>query len=50
MAINYGALRSLTAQKLINALLRDGFALDRAAGARQIYYQRDDLRRLKLLR
>ena len=46
MAIDYGALRSLTAQKLINALLRDGFVLDRAAGAHQIYYHRGDRRRV----
>jgi predicted RNA binding protein YcfA (HicA-like mRNA interferase family) len=35
MAIDYQALRSLTARRLINALLRDGFVLDRQAGAHQ---------------
>jgi len=29
MTIDYRGLRSLTARKLINALLRDGFVLDR---------------------
>jgi hypothetical protein len=31
MAINYGRLRSLAARQIISALIRDGFAFDRAA-------------------
>ncbi|MCC2665224.1 MAG: HicA toxin of bacterial toxin-antitoxin [Geminicoccaceae bacterium] len=46
MAIDYRALRSLTARRLINALVRDGFVLDRQAGAHQHYFHRDDHRRV----
>jgi predicted RNA binding protein YcfA (HicA-like mRNA interferase family) len=46
MAIDYGALRSLTAQQLISALVRDGFVFDRGAGAHQIYYRPADRRRV----
>lgn len=46
MAIDYGALRSLTAQQLIRALVRDGFVFDRGAGAHQIYYHPMDRRRV----
>ena len=41
MPIDYGRLRSLTARELISALLRDGFVLDRQAGAHQ-HYRRPD--------
>jgi predicted RNA binding protein YcfA (HicA-like mRNA interferase family) len=46
MAIDYRALRGLTARRLINALLRDGFVLDRQAGAHQHYFDPDDHRRV----
>ena len=46
MAIDYGVLRSLTAQQLISALVRDGFVFDRGAGAHQIYYHPIDRRRV----
>jgi predicted RNA binding protein YcfA (HicA-like mRNA interferase family) len=46
VAIDYGALRSLTAQQLIGALVRDGFVFDRGAGAHQIYYRPADRRRV----
>jgi predicted RNA binding protein YcfA (HicA-like mRNA interferase family) len=46
MAIEYRALRSLTARRLIGALLRDGFVLDRQAGAHQHYLHPDDHRRV----
>jgi len=63
MAINYSHLRSLTARELISALSRDGFVLDRQAGAHQLYLHPDrrrvtvsqarwtdeDLKRLKLI-
>jgi len=35
MGINYGRLRSLTPRKLISALTRDGFTLDRKVGSQQ---------------
>ena len=44
MAINYSHLRSLTARELISALARDGFVLDRQAGAHQLYLQPDGRR------
>jgi predicted RNA binding protein YcfA (HicA-like mRNA interferase family) len=46
MPIDYGRLRSLTAQKLISALVRDGFVFDRSAGAHHIYYHLGDHRRV----
>ncbi len=46
MAIDYRVLRGLTARKIINALLRDGFVLDRQAGAHQHYYHSGDHRRV----
>lgn len=46
MAVDYGTLRSLTARRLIGALARDGFVLDRASGAHQIYYRPADRRRV----
>ena len=44
MAINYSRLRSLTARELISALARDGFDLDRQAGAHQLYLHADGRR------
>ncbi|MEK7408606.1 MAG: type II toxin-antitoxin system HicA family toxin [Acidobacteriota bacterium] len=44
MAINYSHLRGLTARELISALMRDGFALDRQAGAHQHYLHPDGRR------
>ena len=44
MAINYPHLRSLTARELISALARDGFVLDRQAGAHQLYFHLDGRR------
>lgn len=46
MGIDYRALRSLTARRLINALRRDGFVLDRRTGAHQHYYHAHDGRRV----
>jgi hypothetical protein len=56
MAIDYRALRSLTAREITNALIRDGFVLDRQRGSHRHYYHPErqahwseaDLRRLKL--
>jgi predicted RNA binding protein YcfA (HicA-like mRNA interferase family) len=45
MAIDYAALRSLTAGVIIRALLRDGFVLDRQAGS-QRHYRNPDGRRV----
>ena len=44
MAIDYSRLRSLTARELISALARDGFVLDRQAGAHQLYFHPDGRR------
>ena len=44
MGINYSHLRSLTARELISALIREGFALDRQAGAHQHYLHPDGRR------
>jgi predicted RNA binding protein YcfA (HicA-like mRNA interferase family) len=41
MAIDYGALRSLSAREIISALLRDGFAFDRGSGSHHIYRHPD---------
>jgi predicted RNA binding protein YcfA (HicA-like mRNA interferase family) len=45
MAIDYGLLRMLTARRLIAALRRDGFVLDRQAGAHR-HYRHPDGRRV----
>jgi len=37
MTIDYSKLRSLTARKLISALIKDGFILDRIRGAHHQY-------------
>ena len=44
MPINYGRLRSLTAREIVSALIRDGFAYDRARGSHQIYTHADGRR------
>ncbi len=44
MAVNYSHLRSLKARELLSALARDGFALDRQAGAHQLYLHTDGRR------
>ena len=42
--MDYARLRKLTARQIINALIRDGFSLDRGAGAHQIYSHADGRR------
>lgn len=44
MVIDYGRLRTLTARRLVSALRRDGFALDRQSGAHRHYLHRDGRR------
>ncbi len=44
MSIDYSELRSLTARRLINALLRDGFQLRRQRGSHQLYRHPDGRR------
>ena len=39
--INFSRLRSLTARRLISALERDGFVLDRQRGSHHNYIHRD---------
>lgn len=46
MTIDYRALRSLTARKIVNALLHDGFVLDRQTGSHQHYVHPHDHRRV----
>ena len=46
MGIDYSTLRGLTARELVNALLRDGFVLDRQHGAHRLYYHPADRRRV----
>jgi predicted RNA binding protein YcfA (HicA-like mRNA interferase family) len=46
MAIDYRALRSLTAREITNALIRDGFVLDRQKGSQRHYYHPGDRRRV----
>lgn len=43
-SIDYSKLRSLTAQKFIRALERDGFRFSRQSGSHQIYYHPDGRR------
>lgn len=47
MSIDYARLRSLTARRLISALLADGFALQRQKGS-QRHYRHADGRRVTL--
>ena len=44
MALDYGRLRSLTARRIANALIRDGFVLDRQSGAHRHYIHPDGRR------
>ncbi|MFW6118169.1 MAG: type II toxin-antitoxin system HicA family toxin [Chloroflexota bacterium] len=39
--IDYSKLRALTARKLVSALIRDGFHLDRTSGSHQQYLHPD---------
>jgi predicted RNA binding protein YcfA (HicA-like mRNA interferase family) len=41
MAVDYGRLKSLTARRIVTALIRDGFVLDRQTGAHRHYLHRD---------
>jgi predicted RNA binding protein YcfA (HicA-like mRNA interferase family) len=45
MAVDYRRLRTLTARRLINALLRDGFVIDRHTGSHQ-HFLHPDCRRV----
>jgi predicted RNA binding protein YcfA (HicA-like mRNA interferase family) len=42
--IDYSKLRSLTVRKLVNALTKDGFSLDRQSGSHQQYRHQDGRR------
>lgn len=42
--IDYSRLRSLTARRLITALTRDGFSLERQTGSHQQFYHPDGRR------
>ena len=44
MAVDYTRLKSLTARRIVNALIRDGFALDRQTGAHRHYLHPDGRR------
>jgi predicted RNA binding protein YcfA (HicA-like mRNA interferase family) len=44
MAVDYRHLRNLTARRLINALLRDGFVVDRRKGSHQHFLHSDGRR------
>ena len=44
MAIDYGRLKSLTARRIVSALVRDGFVLDRQSGAHRHYFHPDGRR------
>ncbi|MGH6898804.1 MAG: type II toxin-antitoxin system HicA family toxin [Geminicoccaceae bacterium] len=43
-AADYRRLRALTARRIVNALLRDGFVLDRQTGAHRHYFHPDGRR------
>jgi predicted RNA binding protein YcfA (HicA-like mRNA interferase family) len=38
VGIDYRRLRDVTSREIVSALVRDGFAFDRASGSHQIYY------------
>ncbi|MCH8837683.1 MAG: type II toxin-antitoxin system HicA family toxin [Candidatus Marinimicrobia bacterium] len=42
--IDYARLRSLTTRQIVNALQRDGFALDRKTGSHRLYRHPDGRR------
>ena len=44
MAVDYSRLKSLTARRIVNALVRDGFVLDRQSGAHRHYVHPDGRR------
>ena len=44
MAVGYSRLKSLTDRRSINALIRDGFVLDRQTGAHRHYVHPDGRR------
>ena len=45
MAVDYNRLRTLSARRIVNALARDGFVLDRQTGAHR-HYRHPDGRRV----
>jgi predicted RNA binding protein YcfA (HicA-like mRNA interferase family) len=44
MAVDYSRLKSLTARRIVNALIRDEFVLDRQTGAHRHYFHPDGRR------
>jgi predicted RNA binding protein YcfA (HicA-like mRNA interferase family) len=44
MPLDYSALRGLTARRIVAALLRDGFLLDRRSGSHRLYRHPDGRR------
>jgi predicted RNA binding protein YcfA (HicA-like mRNA interferase family) len=44
MAVDYSRLKSLTARRIVSALVRDGFILDRQTGAHRHYLHPDGRR------
>ena len=44
MAVDYGRLKSLSARRIVSALKRDGFVLDRQTGGHRHYLHPDDRR------
>jgi predicted RNA binding protein YcfA (HicA-like mRNA interferase family) len=44
MAVDYGSLKSLTARRIVGALVRDRFVLDRQSGAHRHYIHSDGCR------
>ena len=44
MAVDYSRLKSLTARRIVNTLVRDGFVLDRQTGAHRHYLHPDGRR------
>jgi predicted RNA binding protein YcfA (HicA-like mRNA interferase family) len=44
MAVDYGRLTSFTARRIVSALIRDGFVLDRQTGAHRHYLHPDGRR------
>jgi predicted RNA binding protein YcfA (HicA-like mRNA interferase family) len=44
MAVAYGRLKALTARRIVNALVRDGFVFDRQTGGHRHYFRPDGRR------
>jgi predicted RNA binding protein YcfA (HicA-like mRNA interferase family) len=44
MAVDYGRLKSLSARRIVSALIRDGFVLDRQIGGHRHYLHPDGRR------